>query len=240
VDSDVEFVIYLVVVLVALPLLARWFLNRFACREHGGIAQQPLDPDLSHTAYLPLGASGVSGMFPYDIDATGRRLRAILGDDPGLSEVDAGRAYVLAVGFDPMMLPGDVREQLGLDWTEHPLDVDPGPYLDRRLGDDPSPAEVHSARRLLLATGYDPALLPGRVRRNLGMEWTEHLGSPLDKAVRAVSSLLGPDPGPSEIASALRYLAHSGYDPTLLPGDLRATFGASGSGQSALSRGALT
>jgi hypothetical protein len=238
-----DLIIYLVVmvgVFVGLPLLGRWFLNRFARREHGGMGQQPRDTDFSHSAFQPLGATGVSGMFPYDIDAAGRSVRSILGDDPGPAEVRAARAYILDVAFDPMVLPADLREQLGFEWTEHPLDGDPGPYLEGLLGDDPSPAKLHSARRYLVTTGYDPALLPGRVRKQLGMEWTEHRGSPLDKAVRGVSSLLGPDPGPTETASALRYLAHIGYDPTLLPDDLRATLGVAVPGQPVSFGGALT
>jgi hypothetical protein len=218
-------VVVLIGLFVGVPLLGRWFLNRFARREHGGVAQQPRDTDMSHSAFQPLGATGVSGMFPYDIDAAGRSVRSILGDHPGPAEVKAARAYILDVAFDPAILPADVREQLGLEWTAHPLDGDPAPYLESVLGDDPSPATVHSARRHLLSTGYDPALLPGRVRRQLGMEWTEHRGSPLDQAVRGVSSLLGPDPGTTETATALRYLTHIGYDPRLLPDDLRATLG---------------
>ena len=239
-SDPIIYLFVLVAVFVGLPLLGRWFLNRFARREHGGLAQQPRDADFSHSAFQPLGATGVSGMFPYDIDAAGRSVRSILGDDPGPSEVRAARAYILDSAFDPMMLPADVREQLGMEWTEHPLDGDPASHLEGLLGDDPSPGQVHSARRCLLATGYDPALLPGRIRKQLGMEWTEHRGSPLDEAVRGVSSLLGPDPGQAEAASALRYLAHTGYDPALLPDDLRALLGVAGSDQPMHSDGALT
>jgi hypothetical protein len=124
-----------------------------------------------------------------------------------------------------MLLDADVRDQLGMEWAEHPLERDPVPHVERLLGDDATPVEIHRARRYLLATGYDPALRPGRIRHVLGMEWTEHQGSRLDKAVRGVSSLLGPEPGPDEIAAALRYLAHTGCDPSSLPGDMRVTLG---------------
>jgi hypothetical protein len=72
------------------------------------------------------------------------------------------------------------------------------------------------------------------------MEWTEHQGSRLDRAVRGVSSLLGPEPGPDEIAAALRYLAHTGYDPSLLPRDMRVTLGVDEPRHVAQADGALT
>ena len=129
---------------------------------------------------------------------------------------------------------------VGAEWAEHPLERDPAPDLERLLGDDPGPLEVHQARCYLLAAGYDPALLPGRVRSVLGMAWTEHQGSPLDKAVRGVSSLLGATPGPDEFAAAHRYLAHTGYDPLLLPGDLRFMLSVDEPAHAAQADGALT
>jgi hypothetical protein len=233
-------VVLIVAIAIGLPFLVLWLLSLYAPRNRSGVGQRLAIMAMRTGRVPPWGSAGGSHSGDYDLKATESSVRGILGEEPGPEEIRAARAYLLEVAFDPMLLAADLREQLGAGWAEHPLDHDPAPYLARLLGDDPGPTEVYRARRYLLATGCDPALLPGRIRRVLGMEWTEHQGSRLDKAVRGVSSLLGPEPGPDEIAAALRYLAHTGYDPSLLPEDMAVMLGVDGPRHLAQADGALT
>jgi hypothetical protein len=105
---DVKTLIVLAAFFIGLPLLATWFLRRFAPRKHGG------------TGWTSHGTAGAGGFLPYDVDAGARSVREILGNTPTRDEIESARGYLLQMGYDPTLLPGDLREQLGLDWTEHP------------------------------------------------------------------------------------------------------------------------
>jgi hypothetical protein len=210
-----------VAVFLAVPLLLLWAVSWYAQRDRSGTGQRLGIIAMRSGRVSPWGSAGGSHTGDFDIKAAERSIRGILGQEPGPAEVQAARAFLLEIAFDPMLLSDDVREMLGRDWTERPLDDDPASHIERLLSDDPGPAEIRSARLYVLDSGCDPALLPGRVRQLLGMEWTEHQGSPMDRAVRGVSTLLGRSPGTNEIGSARRYLDHIGYDAAMLPEDLR-------------------
>jgi hypothetical protein len=146
-------VVLIVAIAIGLPLFVLWLLSVYAQHDRSGVGQRLAIMAMRTGRVPPWGSAGGSHTGDYDLKATESSVRGILGEEPGPAEIQAARAYLLEVAFDPMLLAPDLREQLGAGWAEHPLDHDPAPCLAPILRDDPGPLEVHRGRGSSLPLG---------------------------------------------------------------------------------------